>query len=55
MFMYVHMYTDMDMKICLLRGILDIVARTSSFFFFFFLASVSSVKGKTVLEHNFRA
>ena len=53
MFMYVHMYTDMDMKICLLRGILDIVARTS--FFFFFLASVSSVKGKTVLEHNFRA
>ena len=51
MFMCVHMYTDTVMKICLLRGLLDIVAIAILFFFFLvidFTASISSVKGKTV-------
>ena len=50
MFMCVHMYTDTVMKICLLRGLLDIVAIAILFFFLVigFTASISSVKGKTV-------
>lgn len=48
--MFTHMYTDMVMKICLLRGLLDIVAIAILFFFLVigFTASISSVKGKTV-------
>ena len=49
--MFTHMYTDMVMKICLLRGLLDIVVIAILFFFFLvidFTASISSVKGKAV-------